>query len=213
VTKTIIAVLGVILLLLGLTSLLLLRQDRAAALAEDQLLIFGGATSEEDNCRNIIQEVSVPNRVMTEKESQTLRVVLSNFDNPGTCDTTVGLAALDFDIAPASTARVVALEPGQNPVTLLWVLKPREIGAFEIAITAGNRTQVIGIVVTNVLGFTAVQVQILSYVSSFLGPMLTAPWWYERWEKRKKVKKDEAEKAAPLKPAATKTEDSNFRPE
>jgi hypothetical protein len=73
---------------------------------------------------------------------------------------------------------------------LLWVLKPREISAFEIAITAGNQTQVIGIVVTNVLGFTAAQVQILSYVSSFLGPMLTAPWWYEQWEKRKKSRKE-----------------------
>jgi hypothetical protein len=207
------AVLGVVLLLLGVSSLFLISRSRAAALAEDQLLIFEEAVGEEDNCQNIIREVSVPNRVMTEKESQTLRVVVSNIDNPGTCNTVVGLAALDFDIAPASTAREVALEPGREPVTLLWILKPREIGAFEIAVTAGNQTQVIGIVVTNVLGFTAAQVQILSYISSFLGPMLTAPWWYEQWEKRKKAKKAAAEKAAAKSGSGSTAAPDNFQPE
>jgi hypothetical protein len=217
VTKRIIAVLGVILLLLGVVSLILLRQNRLAALGVDQLLIFGDAIGEEGACENLIQEVSVPNRVMTEKESQTLRVVVANVNNPTACNTTVGLAALDFDFAPPTTARPVSLEQDQNPVTLSWILKPKEIGAFEIAVTAGNQTQVIGIVVTNVLGLTAVQVQILSYISSFLGPMLTVPWWYEQWEKRQKAKKKAAEKAA----ATTKVEkrpepepsQTKFRPE
>jgi hypothetical protein len=217
-TKRTIAILGIILLLLGVVSLVLLIQDRAAALGADQLFIFGDALGEEENCRNIIQEVSIPNRVMTENESQTLRVVVANIDNPGVCNTTVVLAALDFDIAPASTARNVSLEQGQEPVTLLWVLKPRELGAFEIAVTAGNQTQVIGIVVTNVLGLTAAQVEILSYISSFLGPMLTAPWWYEQWEKRRgKAKREEVEAAAINATAdqqsANKEKGTNFQPE
>lgn len=217
-TKRIIAILGVILLVLGVVSLILLRQDRLAALGVDQLFIFGDAIGgEPSNCQNIIQEVSVPERVMTEKESQTLRVVVANIDNPGVCNTSVGLAALDFDYAPPTTSRPVSLEQGQDPITLSWILKPKEIGAFEIAITAGNQTQVIGIVVTNVLGLTALQVQILSYISSFLGPMLTAPWWYEQWEKRRQAKKKEAEKAAANakaeKAPATKTTQTNFRPE
>ena len=214
-TKLIIAVLGVILFILGVVSLFLFRQDRAAALAEDQLLIFGDALGEEANCRNIIQEVSVPNRVMTEKESQSLRVVVANTTNPGVCNTTIGLAALDFDISPTATARPVTLEPGAPPVTLIWILRPRELGAFEIAITAGNQAQVVGVVVTNVLGFTALQVQILSYISSFLGPMLTAPWWYEQWQKRQEAQKKAAEKSETVTAPAQSAqgEKNDVRPE
>ena len=214
-TKRTIAVLGVILFGLGVISLVLLRQDRAAALAEDQLLIFGSALGDEGNCQNIIQEVSVPDRVMTEKESQSLRVVVANTTNTGVCNTTVGLAALDFDINPAATARPVTLEPGTPPVTLVWILGPRELGAFEIAVTAGNQTQVIGIVVTNVLGLTAAQVLILSYISSFLGPMLTAPWWYEQWQKRQETRKKEIEKMAVVDSARQTAEKkaSDFQPE
>jgi hypothetical protein len=195
VTKIITAILGVLLLVLGVSSLLLLRQDRVAAQAVDES--FAQAESAQpSNCRDIIRDVSLSKRVMTEKESQTLRIVVANIGGAGICNTAVRLAALDFELAPAATERVVALEPDGNPVALLWILKPKETGSFEIALTAGEQTQVLGIVVTNVLGFTAVQIQILSYISSFLGPMLTAPWWYEQWEKRQEAKKETAEKAA-----------------
>jgi hypothetical protein len=202
-------------LVLGLSSLLLLQQDRSAAQSVDQSF-SQGESDQPGNCRNIIRTVSLSKRVMTEKESQTLRVVVANRDGVGICETAVRLISPDFEVAPAATERLVALEPGGDPVTLLWILKPKETGSFEIVLTAGDQTQVLGIVVTNVLGFTAVQVQLLSYLSTFLGPMLTAPWWYERWEKRQKAKKEAEEKA--LKDAREKAKQGNqtaqtFRPE
>lgn len=215
-TKRITTVLGVLLFVLGVSSLLLLRQDRIAALEVDETFTSGDITGEE-NCQNVIRELSLPNRVMTEKESQSLRVVLSNLDNPGTCHTTVRLAALDFDFDPPATERPVTLEPDGTPVTVVWILKPEETGAFEIAVSAGNTTEVLGIVVTNVLGLTAVQVQILSYISSILGPMLTAPWWYEQWQKWRKARKAEAAREAKEAEAAKAAEDKaagkRFRPE
>lgn len=214
-TKIITAILGVLLLLLGLSSLLILRQDRISAESVDQS-IFQGDSAQPTDCHNVIQNVSLSDRVMTEKESQTLRVVLANLDGVGICNTAVRLAALDFELSPPRTDRPVALEPGGAPVTLLWIMKPKEVGSFEIAVTAGDQTEILGIVVTNVLGFTAVQVQILSAISSILGPMLTAPWWYEQWEKRRKAKKEEAEKAAkaaPGKPAPEVKDGRSFRPE
>lgn len=201
-SRRITAVIGVLLLLLGVSSLLLLWQDQRAAENVDQTFTQGGISEEESGCLNVIQEVTLTKRVMTEKESQTLRVVLSNPNGGGVCNTAVRLAALDFELAPPATERVVTLEPGGNPVTLLWVLKPKETGSFEIAVSAGNMVEVLGIVVTNVLGLTAVQVQILSYISSFLGPMLTAPWWIEQWEKRKKTQKQTMEKTASRETAA-----------
>lgn len=189
--------LGVLLFVLGVSSLLLLQRDWAAAENVDLSFLRDGVTEEERNCRNVIQSVTLSQRVMTEKESQALRVVLANLNGPGTCHTAIRLAALNFDIAPAATERVVALEPGGHPVTIVWILKPQEAGSFEIAVTAGNQTEVLGIVVTNVLGLTAVQIQILSYISSFLGPMLTAPWWIEQWQKRQRRKKIDAADNAP----------------
>lgn len=215
-TKRITAVLGVLLFLLGVVSLVLLWQDRRAAQEVDQLFPVSSEGGEVESCDNIIQEVSLAKRVMTEKESQTLRVVLANLTGPATCHTTVQLAALEFEVAPAATEREIALEPDGKPVTLLWILKPRETGSFEIAISAGNLVQVMGIVVTNVLGLTAVQVEILSFISSLLGPMLTVPWWYEQWEKRKKARKKEAERAAAdavKKENGSQKPKSHFRPE
>ncbi len=215
-TKTIIAILGVLLFVLGLISLLLLQQDRIAAESVDGSFA-SGVGAQPGHCRDIVQEVSLSKRVMTEKESQTLRVVLAKVEAGEICNTTVRLAALDFELAPAATERVVALEPGGTPVVLLWILKPKETGSFEIAVTAGEQTEVLGIVVTNVLGLTAVQVQILSYISSFLGPMLTAPWWYEQWEKRQKAKREAAEKAAKKtadsSPEKSTKAEKQFRPE
>jgi len=219
VTKRITAVLGTLLFLLGVVSLLLVWRDQAAARSVDESFPLS-ESGEESSCQNIIQEASLSKRVMTEKESQTLTIVLANLSGLETCHTTVRLAALDFEIAPPVTEREVALEPDGKPVTLLWILKPRETGSFEIAITAGNQVQVLGIVVTNVLGFTAGQVQILSSISSLLGPMLTVPWWYEQWEKRKKARKEEAEKAAAVAAAQAAVKDGgskrsaeDFRPE
>ncbi|MFZ0546771.1 MAG: hypothetical protein WAM60_15095 [Candidatus Promineifilaceae bacterium] len=211
-TNRITAILGVLLFLLGAASLLLLIQDRSAAQDADESVIGGGA-SEQSECKNVIQEVSLSKRVMTEKESQTLKVVLANLTGLATCDTTVRLAALDFELAPATTERAVSLETDGKPVTLIWVMKPRETGSFELAVTAGNVTEILGVVVTNVLGLTAVQIQVLSYLSTLLGPMLTAPWWYEHWQKRKKEKEKEAEKTAAAAKAARETAAREFRPE
>jgi hypothetical protein len=215
VTKIIIAILGILLLLLGLSSLLLLRQDRLSALEVDTNF-NQSESAQPDSCRNIIQTVALSNRVMTEKESQTLRIVLANTEGVETCHTAVRLAAVNFEVAPPAAERLVALEPGGNPVTLLWILKPKETGSFELAVTAGSETWILGIVVTNVLGFTAVQVQILSYISSLLGPMLTAPWWYEQWQKRQAAKIEAAEKAlnaARLKEGPKGKSAEGFRPE
>jgi hypothetical protein len=195
VTKIITAILGFLLLVLGVSSLLILRQDKAAAEAVDASFLTG-ESAQPSNCRDVIQSVTLPKRVMTEKESQTLRIVVANVNGVGICNTAVRLAALNFELAPPSTERVVSLEPGGDPVSLLWILKPVETGAFEIVLTAGDETEVLGLVVTNVVGLTALQVQILSYISSLLGPMLTFPWWYEQWEKRKKAREKGARKRA-----------------
>jgi hypothetical protein len=139
---------------------------------------------------------------MTEQDSQSLTVVLSNDSGTGICETTLFVSAPNFVLSPAGTERLITLEAGAPPLTLIWIISPLQKGSFEIAVSAGNESRTIGLTITNILGLTAAQAQLLSYLATFLGPMLTAPWWYEQWQK---WRKERQESAAP--PPA------NYRPE
>lgn len=47
----------------------------------------------------------------------------------------------------------------------------------------------VGISVTNILGLQASQASLFSMVSATFGPILTIPFWLDKWQKRKeKVK-------------------------
>jgi hypothetical protein len=180
--------LGLLLFLLGLVLLWLLARADAGALAQDRQVLSSGII--DLNCSRVIRSVTIPSRTMSEGDSQTLRVVLANDAGQDTCKTTVLLLAPDFYPTPPLTARPVVLAPGGEIVILAWVLSPRDTGSFAVAVSAGNQTVTTGITVTNVLGLTAGQARTLSYLSTILGPMLTAPWWYEQWQKRRKKRRE-----------------------
>lgn len=99
---------------------------------------------------------------------------------------------------PAISESAASYSQGSGPVTLGWVLSPTKPGTFKVGIQvemplhAITDVQYVGITVTNVFGLNPWQIQLLSYLGTFLGPLLTAAWWYDKRQERKQKKSDEA---------------------
>ncbi len=147
-------------------------------------------------CGVYLVEAQVSKRTMLENESQALTVEIGNLYGED-CKATVNLNAPNFDIAPNENEQTVTF-PGKGNSTVIWILTPKMAGVFEVSIEVERDSQIIGIGVTNLLGLSPTQAQIISYVGSFFGPMLTAPWWYEKLKERqgksKKVSRSKPKK-------------------
>lgn len=183
--KRYVAIVGFVLFLVGLGLMAWFARGRASAEH-----LTGVTVNPEDNrpegdggeatCKNPRMAVSVDRQVMTENESQALTVLLSS---DVACEAVVSLLSTNFDLSPASKQQVVRLAPNtQGLVT--WVISPQKLGTFAIVLQVGSLQESVGMTVTNVLGFSAAQVQVFSIISAVFGPVLTVPWWVEQWQKR-----------------------------
>ncbi len=82
-----------------------------------------------------------------------------------------------------------------QPNKLSWVLTPAKIGTSQAVVEmddiSGNvlLTKYVGITVTNIFGLKLWTIQLFSSIAAFLGPILTAPWWYDRWKERKQERR------------------------
>lgn len=180
--KLIFAIIGAVLTITGLLmGGYLVRVNQQA----ESLDINKHGLGSNDPCINPLPNIELANRSMSESESQVLRVRLSNMGTQ-TCVAEVTLNAPDFDIGSAPVTRRVNVPPGSASAQVLWVISPKKLGTFEILVEAGGDSDVIGVTVVNVFGLSPWQVQLFSFLSALLGPMLTIPWWYEQWGKRRK---------------------------
>lgn len=136
-------------------------------------------------------------RLMSDSETQALTVTLEN--SYQYCSYELNLDAPEFSISPNEPIREIP-DATQKPVSFVWILSPTKLGTFAVAIglgtSAGNEVRVVGITVTNSFGLSPWQVQILSYISTALGPILTVAWWYDKWQERKRRNSDEARLAS-----------------
>lgn len=205
--KNILAIGGLLLFLIGLFLFFRVRQASSAAVGFDNQWQTGG--EDVGVCSDLLRQANVADRVMSERESQALNILLVNDNSPAPCNTTITLAAPNFDMSPPESNRPVTVPPGEE-VTLNWIISPRRTGTYVISISTPTQAITLGITVTTVLGLTAVQAELLSILSTLLGPMLTVPWWYEQWQKRKKEKA-----AIPPKPVPPVTEpvEPHYTPE
>lgn len=128
-------------------------------------------------------EATLPERVMAENKTQAVTINTKN-ETDTTCETSLFLRAPGFDISPAKDEQNISLETGKSG-SISWIITPRKVGSYEIALTDNLNTKVFGVSVNNMFGFTAVQAKILSSLGTLFGPMLTIPWWWERLRRRK----------------------------
>lgn len=131
-------------------------------------------------------EVSLPQRVLSENKSQTIVVNVTNAMDVD-CQSALTLLAPGFDISPRKDEQIVTAKANSRG-SVAWIVTPDKAGDYEIAVTDGIDTRVVGVTVTNLFGLTAIQIQIFAVIGSVLGPMLSVPWWWERVQQRKKVR-------------------------
>ncbi|MGK7913570.1 MAG: hypothetical protein AB4050_19115 [Synechococcus sp.] len=75
-----------------------------------------------------------------------------------------------------------------------WVVTPDKPGTYSVVvsiITSEDFPELIasknvGISVTNIIGLQASHISLISIVSTAFGPILTVPFWLEKYQKRKK---------------------------
>lgn len=180
-TKHVLAIVGLLVLVagLGLEWYLFSRGQQARAL--DSTDSRKGPLN--DVCVHPEPVIQLSKRTISENDTQALGVRLNNSTNQ-TCTFHVTLSAPNFVLDANNTQSVEV--PPQTVATLSWVIIPTQVGTFEILARSGLDTAVIGVTVLNVLGLTASQVELLSLITKFLGPMLSAPWWFEQFRRSKR---------------------------
>jgi hypothetical protein len=128
--------------------------------------------------------VDLSQRVLTEDNSQTIVIKATN-PAEMECQSVLTLLAPGFEVSPHKDEQTLTAKPkGQGSIA--WIVTAQKAGTYEIAISDGVDTRVMGVTVTNLLGLTAFQIQVLAVVGTLFGPMFTIPWWFDRLQQRKR---------------------------
>lgn len=206
VSIRVLAVCGVILFLVGIALIVSTLPGILRAFALDHKQVGGGQHTTA--CGAALVSGGTPKwsidvrRLMSESETQALTVTL---ENPlPECSYKVEINSPEFNLSPSIPRSIMPYTvTTQTSTSFVWILSPTKLGTFAVAIelgTAGaNEVRVVGITVTSSFGLSLWQVQILSYISTALGPILTVAWWYDKWQERKRKKSDEASLASTTK--------------
>jgi hypothetical protein len=192
--RSILAVAGVILFLVGLVLGITLMVGALAAASLDETHTIQAAIS-VDAPPFCTWEASLSARVMTQNTSQ---AVLIQVQNPADreCQSTLSLRAPGFEISPAREEQKIALPPAGTG-SLSWIVTPHRTGTFQIAVSDILNTQILGVTVKDEYGLTAIQAKLLALVGSLFGPMLTLPWWVEKLKIGRFRAKGEAQQPRP----------------
>jgi hypothetical protein len=174
---------GLVIFLLAIgAGALLLSTHQSAQSRDHRDTSFGMVSSDTPLC---IWEVDLSQRVLTEDNSQTIVIKATNPAEID-CQSVLTLLAPGFDVSPHKDEQTVTAKPkGQGSIA--WIVTAQKPGTFEIAISDGIDTHVMGVTVTNLLGLTALQVQIFAILGALFGPMFSIPWWFDRWQQRKRI--------------------------
>lgn len=125
-----------------------------------------------------------PERVMSEDTSQAIVIRVKSLAQED-CRTSITLRAPGFDISPMKEEQSVTVSRNSTG-SLSWIINPRKTGTYTISLSDMLNTKIYGITVTTVFGLTGGQARIASFLGGLFGPMLTVPWWWDKWRARKK---------------------------
>jgi hypothetical protein len=129
-------------------------------------------------------------KVMSISESQKMTATLFNYGSEK-CKISVTLDAPNFTIS--GEKRQIISIASLKRTDFNWVLSPEKPGTYTVivSISTGNDaaeiidSKDVGISVTNVFGLQASQASLLSILSAAFGPILTVPFWLDKWQKHK----------------------------
>lgn len=182
--KTIVKIAIVCLIVsLPYSCLLIFFSTRAKLLNDNFMLLSGGP------CTHPLSDVKLARTVISNKESVSLKVILSN-DISEECKAQVTVSAPAFEISPSQQTKEINVPVGEDTANLVWIITPKNEGFHEIGIQAGLDVETIGISVTNILGLTPKQAQIVAYIGTFFGGPITFTGLYGHWKKYQDKKKE-----------------------
>lgn len=126
---------------------------------------------------------TVANRVMSEGDSQDLRVDFSNNENKEVeSEVIVHFNSDEFIINPEGKTRKVKVPPS-GTASVAWIIKPQKLGMFTILIEGPFKQESIGIKVKNVYGLSLQTSKILAYLGTIFGSLITSPFLIQLWNK------------------------------
>lgn len=176
----VLSVIGLIIFLVSILFIKSLEKGEQYAYSLDTQSESYGYTLGPPPCK---WEVTPPERVINENKSVSVLVSTKNeLDEP--CESILYLRAPNFDLSPASDNQKVALSATSSG-SISWIITPRRTGSYELSITDNMNTKIMGITVKNMFGLSAVQGKLASMAGTVFGPMLTIPWWWDRFKKKK----------------------------
>lgn len=180
--KALVALFGVALLIITINFRSNLVENENEAYAKDKEDKSYGMISGPLPCK---WEVNPPERVQSENKSQSIVITIVNEYDGEECESLISLRAPGFDLSPVKEEQKINLKEKQEG-SLSWIISPRKAGSYEIAVSDPLNSKVFGISVTNMFGLSAVQAKTASFLGTIFGPMLTVPWWWEKWFMKRK---------------------------
>ncbi len=159
----------------------------------------GQAHPASDECAYPIKGFELKRKVLTQGESEVLIVHLARYDSVVTenasaqlrspapdCVVTVRLLAPGFDYEPRDGNRKVALRWTGSIERVSWVIAPKALGNQAIIVEVERDQLRIDFRIVSLLGLSAWQATLLSWLAAFLGPALTLPWLLSKVGKNRK---------------------------
>lgn len=207
--KGLLAIVGIILLVIGIGYNLFYARYRSIAKNLDKfiepglsfpLLPFSSDSlyrSSKSKCfaNDIETTIEVDKQFLSKHETVLLTVNVSRknpteSDNEST-ESTVGACSTFISLRPGKfetqwgKSQTIEVAPGKGE-TLIWQLFPQEVGSSKIIIEGEAIGKSIKeLKVNNLLGFTATQARAISIAGSIFGTLLTSPWLHEFLKKNK----------------------------
>jgi hypothetical protein len=179
--KKVIFILGILLLIASVfIHSNIVKIENQAVKKDGKKTAFGMISDETPMCSWSVKE---PERAMSENKTQAIYIDITN-PAKKPCLSYISLRSPNFELSPARDEQQINL-PVHGKGSLSWIITPKKTGTFDMAVSDSLNTRIFGITVTNMFGFTAAQAKFFSFITGLCGPMLTVPWWVEKWFQRK----------------------------
>jgi hypothetical protein len=180
--KKLVAFIGLVLFLFAIVTSKVLKKGEEKALAlDDQKTSYAVVQGDLLPCT---WNVKPPEKVMSENSTQSV-VVEATSSKDEECESFLSLRAPGFDISPSREEQTINLAKDSKG-SISWILSPRKTGTFDASVSDMIDTKIFGVTVTNIFGLSTVQAKSASFLGTIFGPMLTVPWWWDRFKPKKK---------------------------
>ena len=161
--KIFFGLIGVVLFVLGIwLGFNVLQGEKKAVVKDSKKTAYGEISGDAPPFCSWKAELT--DRVMSESKSQAVVVRFTNSAQKN-CESSVSLRAPGFTFSPSKEEQSIQLMP-KGRGSLSWIITPYKTGTFDISVSDILNTQILGITVTDIFGFSALQAKVFSILGT-----------------------------------------------